>query len=296
MRGVMNINQLDTKPLDNIALVVRLRVALAFIAGTVWRVILALIIIAPFAFLALAMIDNLRVSDGHQALLPDNISFSQSFSVEFGPGIVGSLVAFILWRFWWLVPANLSWSQFAKNNNLSLKSPKTNLLRAFSRKCLTGISSWVSGEIEGVQVYMTLRFYRQGGVLRRRKIHGDTVLGLKMPIEAPWIVIDSHAREATKISNITGDLPSTDSFQFEGVHGKDWTVYTARENRVQALAMFSPEKLEVLYEQLGGVDIEMDGDMMWLVWRGVVVDSKTSKDFISGALALHKSLFWRYRS
>ena len=154
---------------------------------------------------------------------------------------------------------------------------------SFRGKPLRVSMSPIIGTLEAGAFGLFARHYKEGGLLRWRERQMDTVLWFDIDPTIPHIVINARANERARLSNLSRRLPSEQKFQFEGAKGALFDAYVAKESRVDALQLFTPDVLEVIYEQLPDIDIEIKDGTIWFVWRYAVLNDTIAKTMFTSA-------------
>jgi len=185
---------------------------------------------------------------------------------------------------------------FAKRNNFRWIEQSIAVLSGIERvPSFKGkFISFSSGVITGVFRNLTFTFftrqYKEGGVLRWRERQMDTVLAIALPAQLPHIVINARANERARRSNLSTSFPDNYYFQFEGIYGDKYDVYTAPQSRIVTLQLFTPDVLAVLYGKLPTADIEIKGNKLWVVQRYGVLDDDLAKNMFAATSQFYEEL------
>ncbi len=222
-------------------------------------------------------------------------------SVSFNP--LGLVLVWFLLKIALLSFMQHSIEEFVKaNNGFSLatlsfserKDPKSPMSRmnvpSFRGKPLRVSMSPIVGTLEAGRFGLYARHYKEGGLLRWRERQMDTVMWYELDETIPHIIINARANERAKVSNLSANFNESWKFQFEGAEGATFDAYVAREHRITALQLFTPDVLAVLYEKLQFVDIEIKNGTIWFVWRYAVLNDKVTKTLFESTGELMKQL------
>lgn len=206
-------------------------------------------------------------------------------------------VPFYLNPFYWLLAwffANWTlfawmgyhWQNFARVSGLTQTQNETRLrVPSFRGKRLTPYSPMtmpLEGVLDGRKFGFFTRIYKEGGLLRWRERKMDTILWLELPRQLPRIVVDSRHNERARRSNLSRRYNKSQLLHFEGTVGDKYYVYAASGNQVAVLQLFTPDVLEVFFEHLPDVDIELKGKTIWFVWRYAVLDDQVAARLFAG--------------
>lgn len=196
-----------------------------------------------------------------------------------------------------LVAMGVAWDNFAKANGFKMMDAtdpvavqKAMSVPSFKGKWLNRGMSPIIGKYGDHTFSLFNRQYKEGGLLRWRERHMDTIVVLDVPANLPHIVINARGNERARRSNLSKSFPVENKFQFEGAMGARYDVYAKPESRVTALQLFTPDVLQVLYEKLPNADLELLGDKLWIVQRYGILDDKLARTMLEAAAALYDEL------
>ncbi len=180
------------------------------------------------------------------------------------------------------------------------KNPKSPMSRmnvpSFRGKPLRVSMAPIVGTLEAGQFGLFARHYKEGGLLRWRERQMDTVMWYDISSTVPHIIINARANERAKLSNLSERFDQSWKFQFEGTVGESFDAYVAKEHRITALQLFTPDVLAVLYEKLPHVDIEIKNGTIWFVWRYAVLNDKVARTLFESTGELMAQLQKQIRS
>jgi hypothetical protein len=208
----------------------------------------------------------------------------------------------IFWIFVW-VTSNMilfnsiskSWNNFASSNGfIAIRKNTMQIGRNSTLKEMTvpsfkgkllGFSAYpVIGEVESRKFGFFTRLYKEGGIFRWRERKMDTVLWVHLKKRMPHIVVDSKFNERARRSNLSISYSNESLINFEGSTGDKYFDYSAPGNQIATLQLFTPDVLEVLFDRIPTVDIEMKGKRVWFVNRYAVLNDKVAKEMFSAVL------------
>lgn len=205
--------------------------------------------------------------------------------------ILGSCVG------WFLLVSYMSAAlrKFAIANGFRLTpQTKTDIDMTHVPSFRPGLIFWqvapIYGQIELMKFALFTLSYKEGGILRWRERKMDTVLALELPKPMPHIIVDAHANEKTRKSNLVRGVDSSWRFQFEGVQGAHFDVYAHPEDRITTLQLFTPDVLDVLYSRLPSTDIEVKDNVLWLLQRYQVLDDTSARELAESAEELYQQI------
>ena len=189
-----------------------------------------------------------------------------------------------------------AWEKFAKSNGFTLlkhmryptppDSPFAKMkVPSFVGKPLRISLFPIIGTYAGNRFGFFTRQYKEGGTIRWRERKMDTVVWIELPQSLPRIVVDSRLNERARRSNISKRYSFDQLLHFEGATGDRYFVYAAKGNQIAALQLFTPDVLQVFFELLPLVDIEVKGKTMWFVWRYGVLRPALADEMFAGVTA-----------
>lgn len=188
------------------------------------------------------------------------------------------------------------WKKFAFKNGFTLidrtMSEYKDIMNvpSFRGKLITSSVGPIAGDYDGKNFALFTRQYKEGGILRWRERQMDTILTLFVPADLPHIVINAKANERARRSNLSTKFDDGWRFKFEGTQGEHYEVYTAHENRIVALQLFTPDVLDILYSKLPTTDIELKGDKIWFVQRYCVLDDQRARNLYEAVGSIESEL------
>jgi hypothetical protein len=244
-------------------------------------IVVRLLLLALLVFIAITFLDG-----------KDHSYSSSGTSIAFDP-----LFLLIFWfgaKMVLLSSMSASWQKFATKNSFGvqqvLSTSSKMYIPSFRGKHL-GMSLFpIVGSVDGRQFGFFTRIYKEGGVLRWRERKMDTIIWYDLPKALPHIVVDSRYNERARRSNMTKHYDKERLIHFEGTTGDKYNVYTGVGNEVAALELFTPSVLDVLFQQLPQLDIEVKDRTIWFVWRYGVLDDRLAANLFSVSSALMAQL------
>lgn len=229
-------------------------------------------------------------------------SYSSSGSIDLGLILFVFIfvpIAFLMFRIYYM---DWLWRIFANKNGFKLivqaEAALTGIERvpSFRGKFLAFSSGVITGTHSNLVFAFFARQYKEGGVLRWREWQMDTILTLALPAESPHIIINARKNERARRSNLSVSFPDNHRFQFEGIYGDKYDVFTNPSSRIVTLQLFTPDVLSVLYDKLPSADIEIKGDKLWIVQRYGILDDELAESMFVAASEFYGELSKQMKS
>lgn len=287
----MNLAQVDFSPLQKFASTFRFfrivkRVKMIIVRLTILAIIIA---VAWGAFWLISRInaatDAIEAGATMSETTSETHSYSSSGSYDLSLLFFISIVTYFGSGPLLMILLSQSWARFAMQNEFQEISD-INTMKAllevpgFKDKIVALKLPPIGGRLNDIDFVFFMRMYKEGGIIRWRERRMDTIIRTQLPVNLPHIVINATANENLRRTNMTDKPVESEVFQFEGPLGKNYDVYAARQNQIIALQLFTPDVLEILYDELPRADVIIKDNNMWVLFRGQVAsDENTSRLF-----------------
>jgi hypothetical protein len=161
------------------------------------------------------------------------------------------------------------------------------LISSNSFKGSNGISTMrACGDMHGVWYEFFVRYYKSGVyLLRSRKT--DLVICLKFGKPLPHVIFDRKAGIFN--DNLISTMSRVEDVGLGGMMSTIYDIYIDRNDTLDAFVVWTPDLLQMVYNDLNYCDLEMKNDSLWLIWHDVKVDDTAAKVlFLSAELIAAK--------